>query len=121
MVCADRPVGQTRMCCWINPPARRTHRRAHRRRPAAPARGRHATERVARHHPRTHELRARSLQLEDLGVSVLLGQVRLRGRAATAQDRHAAEVVAGAVPGVESVVDELEVQDVPADHALKGN
>ena len=40
-------------------------------------------------------LRARSLQLEDLDVSVLVGQVRLRGRAVTAQDRRAAEVVAG--------------------------
>ena len=66
-------------------------------------------------------LRARSLQLEDLDVSVLLGQVRLRGRAVTAQDRRAAEVVAGAVPGVESVVDELELQDVPAEHALHGS
>src|ERR1700730_6848428 len=66
-------------------------------------------------------LRARSLQLEDLDVSVLLGQVRLRGRAVTAQDRRAAEVVAGAVPGVESVVDELEVQDVPANRAFNGS
>jgi magnesium and cobalt transporter len=53
------------------------------------------------------ELRASGVQLEDLEVSVLLGQVRLRGRAATPADRDAADRLVRAVPGVESVANEL--------------
>ncbi len=55
-------------------------------------------------------LQANGAHVDELEVSVLLGQVKLRGRVATAQDRRAAAEVARAVPGVESVVNELWLQ-----------
>jgi osmotically-inducible protein OsmY len=57
-----------------------------------------------------HALRAHGLQLEDLEVSTLLGQVTLRGRASTPDDREAAERLVRRLPGVESVVNDFEVK-----------
>ena len=59
-------------------------------------------------------LRSGDAHLEDLEVSVLLGRVRLRGKAATPQDRRAAEKVARAVTGVESVANDMEVKTLRA-------
>jgi osmotically-inducible protein OsmY len=59
-----------------------------------------------------HELRANGVQVEGLEVSVLLGQVRLRGRAATPAERDKAERIASGVAGVESVKNDLVVQPV---------
>ena len=55
--------------------------------------------------------------MDDVQVSVLLGQVKLSGAAASAGEREAAARLAASVPGVESVVNQLEVRgsgrDVP--------
>ena len=56
-------------------------------------------------------LRSSGIQLEALEVSVLLGQVKLKGIAATASDGQAAARLASSVPGVESVVSELTVRE----------
>ena len=56
-------------------------------------------------------LRSSGIQLEALEVSVLLGQVKLKGIAATASDGQAAARLASSVPGVESVVNELSVRE----------
>ncbi|HEV7665147.1 MAG TPA: BON domain-containing protein [Chloroflexota bacterium] len=58
-----------------------------------------------------NDLKGAGVQLADLDIAVLLGQVKLRGRAATSDDRAAAERIARAVPGVESVTNELVVDD----------
>jgi osmotically-inducible protein OsmY len=57
-----------------------------------------------------HALRAQGLQVEGLEVSALLGLVTLRGRAQTPEDREAAERLVRLLPGVESVVNDLEVK-----------
>jgi Mg2+/Co2+ transporter CorC/osmotically-inducible protein OsmY/sporulation protein YlmC with PRC-barrel domain len=56
------------------------------------------------------ELRANDVRLEDLEVSVLLGQVRLSGRAKTSADRAAAERLVRARPDVQSVKNDLTVE-----------
>ena len=57
------------------------------------------------------------IHVDDVQVSVLLGQVKLSGAAASAGEREAAARLAASVPGVESVVNQLEVRgsgrDVP--------
>jgi Mg2+/Co2+ transporter CorC/osmotically-inducible protein OsmY len=53
------------------------------------------------------------LDIDDLEVTALLGRVTLRGRAATADVRAAAEKLAASVPGVASVVNELSLQEPP--------
>jgi Mg2+/Co2+ transporter CorC/osmotically-inducible protein OsmY len=50
------------------------------------------------------------LEHSKLKVSVLLGQVTLRGRVASPENRRAAERVARAIPGVQSVVNALAVR-----------
>jgi osmotically-inducible protein OsmY len=57
-----------------------------------------------------HALRAEGVQVEDLDVSVLLGQVKLRGRAVTLDDRIRAERLARSFHGVQSVVNQLAVE-----------
>jgi osmotically-inducible protein OsmY len=59
-----------------------------------------------------HELRANGVQVDNLDVSVLLGQVRLGGRASTLAERDKAERIARAVGGVASIKNDLEVQVV---------
>ena len=56
-------------------------------------------------------MRSSGIQLEALEVSALLGQVKLKGIAATASDGQAAARLASSVPGVESVVNELTVRE----------
>jgi Mg2+/Co2+ transporter CorC/osmotically-inducible protein OsmY len=56
------------------------------------------------------ELRGQRVRLENLEVSVLLGQVRLRGHAETATDRDAAERIARGIAHVELVENDLVVQ-----------
>jgi Mg2+/Co2+ transporter CorC/osmotically-inducible protein OsmY len=55
-------------------------------------------------------LRASGLQLSELEISVLLGLVKLRGRAATKADRETAANIARAIPGVETVANDLALQ-----------
>jgi osmotically-inducible protein OsmY len=55
-------------------------------------------------------LRASGLRLSELEISVLLGLVKLRGRAATKADREAAANIARAIPGVETVANDLALQ-----------
>jgi osmotically-inducible protein OsmY len=57
-----------------------------------------------------HALRAAGVQVEDLEVSVLLGQVKLRGHAATPDDSRRAEQLARSFPGVQSVVNQLAIE-----------
>jgi Mg2+/Co2+ transporter CorC/osmotically-inducible protein OsmY len=57
-----------------------------------------------------HALRAAGVQVEDLDVSVLLGQVKLRGHAATPDDSRRAEQLARSFPGVQSVVNQLAIE-----------
>jgi osmotically-inducible protein OsmY/sporulation protein YlmC with PRC-barrel domain len=60
-----------------------------------------------------HTLRGEGVQIEDLQVSVLLGQVKLRGRAATLDDSRRAEQLARGFSGVQSVVNQLAVEQSP--------
>jgi Mg2+/Co2+ transporter CorC/osmotically-inducible protein OsmY len=55
------------------------------------------------------ELRASGVHTDDIEVAVLLGQVRLRGQAATPAERDIADRIARAVAGVESVKNDLAV------------
>jgi osmotically-inducible protein OsmY len=55
------------------------------------------------------ELRASGVHTDDIEVAVLLGQVRLRGQAATPAERDIADRLARAVAGVESVKNDLAV------------
>jgi hyperosmotically inducible protein len=56
------------------------------------------------------ELRANGVHMDGIDVSVLLGQVRLRGQAATPAERDIADRIARTVVGVESVKNDLAVQ-----------
>jgi putative hemolysin len=56
------------------------------------------------------ELRANGVHVDGIDVSVLLGQVRLRGQAATPAERDVADRIARTVAGVESVKNDLAVQ-----------
>lgn len=62
-------------------------------------------------------LRSGGIHVDDVQVAVLLGQVKLSGVAASAADREAASQLASSVPGVDSVVNQLQVRrsdrDVP--------
>jgi Mg2+/Co2+ transporter CorC/osmotically-inducible protein OsmY/sporulation protein YlmC with PRC-barrel domain len=57
-----------------------------------------------------HALRAAGVQVEDLEVSVLLGQVKLRGHTLTPDDSRRAEQLVRGFPGVQSVVNQLAVE-----------
>lgn len=59
-----------------------------------------------------HELHTNGVQLDSLDVSVLLGQVRLRGQASTPAERDTAERIARDVAGVASIKNDLGVQVV---------
>jgi osmotically-inducible protein OsmY len=58
-------------------------------------------------------LRAAGVHVDDLDVAVLLGQVKLRGRAAALDDSHRAEELARRFSGVQSVVNQLTVVEQP--------
>jgi hypothetical protein len=56
-----------------------------------------------------HALRSEGVRIEGLELSTLLGQVKLRGRAATPDNSRMAEPLARNFPGVHSVANALEV------------
>jgi Mg2+/Co2+ transporter CorC/osmotically-inducible protein OsmY len=57
-----------------------------------------------------HALRGAGVHIEELDVATLLGQVKLRGRAASPEDSRAAERLARSFPGVQLVVNDLAVE-----------